>query len=217
MGFLDKIGWGQEEEKARVLEHPRDLQLGDMLEFSIMPQIQLNSKTMEVVDIWTLNYGNSSHKQVYFNLRDIDQKIRLRVVDNDTLEVALSVLPEQLLQVFSEDDIGQILDTESGVNHHLQAKISNADDLPAELSGWVTQQYRQEGFEIAYRYNNDYRDKAIPDYSDAGEVECDYAWLVSDDRQYSVEFRVFDGGRTEVHLCAMIPLRKIESLWPAAK
>jgi len=216
MGFLDKMGWGKEEEKARVLEHPRDLQMGDMLEFSIMTQMQLSSKTMEVVDIWTLNYGSSSHKQVYFNLQDIDQKIRLRVVDNDTLEVALSVLPEQLLQVFSEDDIGQILDIESGVNHHLQAKISDADDLPAELSGWVTQQYRQEGFEIAYRYNNDYRDKPIPDYSDAGEVECDYAWLVSDDRQYSVEFRVFDGGRTEVHLCAMIPLRKIESLWPAA-
>jgi len=216
MGFLDKMGWGKEEEKARVLEHPRDLQMGDMVEFSIMPQMQLSNKTMEVVDIWTLNYGNSSHKQVYFNLQDIDQKIRLRVVDNDTLEVAISVLPEQLIQVFDEDDIGYILDTESGVNHHLYAKISDSAALPVELSGWITQQYRQEGFEIAYRYNNDYRDKSIPDYSDAGEVECDYAWLVSDDRQYSVEFRVFDGGRTEVHLCAMVPLRKIESLWPAA-
>lgn len=219
MGILDKIGFDQKDEIARTLDHPRDLQTGDMIEFSMMDQIQLNNRTMEVTDIWTLNYGSSHHKRTYFNLKDIDQKIRLCALDDrsdsDHFEVAIEVFPEQLLQVFKEKHIAEILDPDSGVHHRLKSKIKKPEDLPDELRGWVTQKYRQEGFEIAYRYNADYREQDIPDHSDAGELSCDYSWLLSDDRKYSVEFRIFDGGRTEVHLCAVIPLRKIESLWPA--
>ena len=136
------------------------------------------------------------------------------MADDSQLELALEVNAEVLLQVFSEDDIADVLDAESGVNHRLIIDKNNLD-LPKILQGWVADEYRQEGFELAYRYNGDYRDKSLPEEVGQGEQGCDFAWFISDDRKYGLEFRVFDGGRTEVHFCVYEPLRKIEALWPA--
>lgn len=215
MGLFDKLGFGSKEEKPpRSLNHPRDLQMGDMIEFSLMQQSDLSNRSFEVTDIWTLNYGSATHKETYFKLLDVDYSIRLKAINDQTFEIALEVFPDTVLSIFNEDDIATILDPDTGVHHHLktQTELANLDE---HLKGWVAPSYRQEGFEISYRYNGDYRDKALPQHTDAGEIGCDYAWLVSDDRQHSLEFRVFDGGRTEAHLCAIIPMRKIESMWPA--
>jgi hypothetical protein len=216
MGFFSQLGFGIPADSiARVLDHPRELQCGDMIEFSLLNQSQFSHKTLEVTQIWTLNFGDKHHKRVYFNLNDLQQNIRLSVLEDDRIEIACEVFPDTLLQIFKEQHLADILDPDSGVHHQLKSKIKNLDELPEELQGWVSKKYRQEGFEQAYRYNDDYRHKTLPEAIDSGEMACDYAWLVSDDRNFSVEFRVFDGGRTEAHLCAIIPLRKIEALWPA--
>lgn len=212
MGLLDRFKAKKPE--ARQLEHPSDLLMGDMVEFALMSQAGLTNKSFQVSKIWTLDLGGDRHKRIYFQLDDIDTNIRLRVIDKDTIELGLEVYPETLLEVFSEADISSILDPDSGVNHRLKATISMAD-LPQALVGWVVKKYRQEGFALAYRYEEDYRNKSLPEHIDGCEEGCDFAWLISDDRQHALEFRVFDGGRTEAHLCAYIPLRKIDALWPA--
>lgn len=212
MGLLDRFK--EKKPVARQLEHPSDLLVGDMVEFALMSQAGLTNKSFQVSKIWTLDLGGDRHKRIYFQLDDTETNIRLRVVDKDTIELGLEVYPETLLKVFSEADISTILDPDSGVNHRLKAIISMTD-LPQALVGWVVKKYRQEGFELAYRYEDDYRNKSLPEHIDGCEEGCDFAWLISDDRQHALEFRVFDGGRTEAHLCAYIPLRKIDALWPA--
>ncbi|MDQ7091267.1 MAG: hypothetical protein Q9M50_11660 [Methylococcales bacterium] len=212
MGLFDRFK--QKEPVARKLDHPRDLLLGDMVEFALMSQADLSHCSFQVDKIWTLDLGGDKHKRIYCQLNDVGRKIRLRTVDNDTVELGLEVYPETLLEVFSEEAISDILNPESGVNHQLKLNVA-LDKVPKELTGWLAENYRQEGFEIAYLYDDDYRHKSLPETEDEGEEGCDFAWLISDDRQYSVEFRVFDGGRTKVHLCAQIPLRKIDTLWPA--
>lgn len=212
MGLFDRFK--EKKPVARQLEHPSNLLMGDMVEFALMSQAGLTNKSFQVSKIWTLDMGGNRHKRIYFQLDDTETNIRLRVVDKDTVELGLEVYPETLLEVFSEADIATILDPDSGVNHRLKAKISMID-LPQILAGWVVKKYRQEGFELAYRYEYDYRNKALPEHIDGCEEGCDFAWLISDDRQHALEFRVFDGGRTEAHLCAYIPLRKIDALWPA--
>jgi hypothetical protein len=199
---------------ARKLEHPRDLLVGDMLEINLMGQADLRNRSFQVIKIWTLDLGGDKHKRIYFQLDDIDSQIRLRAIDDTTFELGLEVYPDTLLKIFSEADIATILDAESGVNHHLSSHVAN-NELPQELIGWVAENYGQEGFDLAYRYEDDYRNKSLPEQVDGCEEGCDFAWLISDDRQHAIEFRVFDGGRTEVHLCAYLPMRKIESLWPA--
>ena len=212
MGLFDRFK--EKEPVARQLEHPRDLLMGDMVEFALMSQAGLTNKSFQVSKIWTLDLGGDRHKRIYFQLDDTETNIRLRVVDKDTIELGLEVYPDTLLEVFSEADIATILDPDSGVNHRLKA-IRSMTDLPQALVGWVVKKYRQEGFELAYRYEDDYRNKSLPEHIDGCEEGCDFAWLISDDRQHALEFRVFDGGRTEAHLCAYIPLRKIDALWPA--
>ncbi|NOQ63863.1 MAG: hypothetical protein GQ582_05070 [Methyloprofundus sp.] len=212
MGLLDRFK--DKPTPARVLEHPRDLLLGDMLDFALMEQQALNNKSFQVTKIWTVDLGGDSLSRTYFQLKDADKRIRLRVFDDDILEIALEVTPDILLEAFDEDDIYDILDSESGVNHHVASTVE-LNDLPTDLQGWVAKNYRQEGFELAYRYNDDFRHKSLPQYTGAGEQGCDLAWLISDDRKHGLEFCVFDGGRTEAYLCCYIPLRKIEALWPA--
>ncbi|KAF3982669.1 MAG: hypothetical protein HFP81_09915 [Methylococcales symbiont of Hymedesmia sp. n. MRB-2018] len=212
MGLFDRFN--KKPVEARVLEHPADLQLGDMLDFALMDQAILNNQSFQVAKIWTLDLGGDNHKRTYFQLNDVGKNIRLRVCQDDVLELAKEVTPDALLKIFSEADIVAILDPDTGVNHQLKANIS-MQKLSTELIGWVAQNYRQEGFELAYRYEGDYRHKSLPDWAGDAERGCDFAWLISDDRQYALEFRVFDGGRTEAHLCAYVPLRKIDALWPA--
>jgi hypothetical protein len=214
MGLFDRFK--NEQPVARVLDHPRDLLTGDMVDFALMSQANLTNKSFQVTKIWTLDLGGDQRKRTYFQLNDAGQSIRLRVVGDDVLELGLEVYPETLLEVFSEDDISDILDADSGVNHQLRLNVPRKK-IPEELVGWVSKKYRQEGFELAYRYEDDYREKSLPESIDGGEDSCDFAWLFSDDREHALEFRVFDGGRTEAHCCAYIPLRKIESLWPAKK
>lgn len=212
MGLFDRFKNNQPE--ARTLDHPRDLLVGDMIDFALMKQPELNNKSFQVTSIWTLDLGGDNKKRIYFQLSDAGVKVRLRVVNDDTLEFGLEVYPEDLLTLFSQSDIESILDPDSGVNHQLKIK-GKLKNIPPEFTGWVTKKYHQEGFELAYRYEGDYRLKSLPDSLEGNESGCDFAWLISEDREYAVEFRVFDGGRTEAHLCTYLPIRKIESLWPA--
>lgn len=212
MGLFDVFK--RKEEVVRVLEHPRDLLIGDMVDFALMDQVQLNNQSFQVTDIWTLDLGGDNHKWTYFQLNNVAQNIRLRVVSHDVVELGLQIYPDDLLEIFAETDIAHILDADSGVNHRLNLSIALAD-IATEQQGWVATTYRQEGFELAYRYDEDYRDKPLPDFVGGDELGCDFAWLISDDRAHGLEFRVFDGGRTEVYLCAYLPRRKIDALWPA--
>ena len=213
MGLFDWFSKGNKEEEAhRVLEHPRDLEVGDMVKFAFAEQAEISGVSFNVNRIRTLDIGGDAHKLTYFMLTDADNKVRLRVVDDDRVEVAQEILPPTLFKIFNEDDVAEALDPEGGDHHILHAR--EAEKLPAELKPWVGSTYRQEGYVKAYRYEGDFRNRSLPSSVDEGEIGCDYAYFITDDRRYGLEFRIFDGGRTEVHLCAFLPLRKIEELWP---
>ncbi|MCP5001120.1 MAG: hypothetical protein GY933_20855 [Hyphomicrobiales bacterium] len=213
MGLFDWLGTGKKEETAqRLLDHPRDLEVGDIVKFAFAEQTEISGVSFNVDRIRTLDTGGDEHKLTYFLLSDADNKIRLRVVDDDRFEVALEVLPATLFKLFKEDDVAQALDPEGGDHQVLTAR--KAEKLPPELKPWVGTTYRQEGYVKAYRYEGDYRNRPLPSTVDEGESGCDYAYFITDDRQRGLEFRIFDGGRTEVHLCTFLPLRKIEELWP---
>ncbi len=216
MGLFDWLGAGKkEDETQRVLDHPRDLEPGDIVKFAFSDQPEISGVSFRVKRIRTLDIGGDERKLTYFMLSDADNKIRLRVVDDDTVEIALEVLPATVFKIFREDDVAKALDPGGGDHHVLEARKAN--QIPAELKSWVGTVYRQEGYVKAYRYEGDYRHRRLPSTLDQGEAGCDYAYFVTDDRQQALEFRIFDGGRTEVHLCAFLPLRKIEELWPASK
>jgi hypothetical protein len=212
-GIGDKKG---EDKGPRLLEHPRDLCPGDMLKFEFSAQAEITNKTFTVEKIWTLVTGEGAHnKRIYFGLVDSAVHVRLRVVDEDQIELAIEVLPEDLLAVFKKQEVIDLLASETGALGLL--KTRKLEKVPAQFHSWIAKVYRLEASLISYRFSGNYRNKPVPTEQGSGETGCDFYSLVADDREHSVEFRVFDGGRTEVHLCIVLPRRKIEELWPAAQ
>ena len=213
MSLLKRFGIGKGRDKSpRILEHPRHLEPGDIVRFGFTAQTEISGESFTVDRVETLDIGGDATKLTYFMLSGVKHSVRLRVVDDDTAEIALEVLPEVLFAVFKEDDLAEVLAPDSGEHHQITAR--KLAKVPQEVQPWVGTKYRQEAYAKVYLHKGDYRNRALPTTLNAGEIGCDYALLVSDDRERSLEFRVFDGGRTEAHLCAFLPVRKIEELWP---
>nr|VFJ44341.1 MAG: hypothetical protein BECKFW1821A_GA0114235_100657 [Candidatus Kentron sp. FW] len=197
---------------TRVLDHPRDLQVGDIVKFGFTSQQGLGNQSMRVEGIDTCDLGGEQHKKILFTLQGADARMRLAIVDQgrgERLEIGAAVFPEDVEQIFDMDAFIDLLDPETGV-HHVLERIGE----PPHLAGWVGPVYRQEAGHNAYYHVGDYRSRPLPDLEEEGDA-FSYYLLVSDDRGFGVEVRVYDGGRTEVTLLVYLALSKIEELWPA--
>nr|VFK49123.1 MAG: hypothetical protein BECKTC1821D_GA0114238_10693 [Candidatus Kentron sp. TC] len=202
------------DDPSRVLGHPRDLQSGDIVKFGFTAQQGISNQPLRVEVIDTCDLGGGQHKKTLFTLQGGEASFRLAVVDQgreERLEVGISVLPEDVEQVFDTDAFIDLLDPETGV-HHVLERIGE----PPRLVGWVGPVYRQEAGHNAYYHNGDYRDRRLPDTEDEGDA-FSYYLLISDDRRFGLEVQVYDGGRTDVYLLVYLPVSRIEELWPAGE
>nr|VFK21739.1 MAG: hypothetical protein BECKLPF1236B_GA0070989_12735 [Candidatus Kentron sp. LPFa] len=200
------------DDPSRVLEHPRDLQPGDIVKFGFAGQQVISNQSLQVQAIDTCDLGGEQHKKILFTLQGGEAPLRLAVVDQgqgDRLEVGLSVLPEDVEQIFDMDAFIDLLDPETGT-HHVLERIGE----PPHLAGWVGPVYRQEAGQNAYYHIGDYRKWKMPDTEEESDA-FSYYFLVSDDRKFGLEVQVHDGGRTDVYLLAYLPISRIEELWPA--
>nr|VFK03246.1 MAG: hypothetical protein BECKH772B_GA0070898_103392 [Candidatus Kentron sp. H]VFK03724.1 MAG: hypothetical protein BECKH772A_GA0070896_103482 [Candidatus Kentron sp. H]VFK06232.1 MAG: hypothetical protein BECKH772C_GA0070978_103361 [Candidatus Kentron sp. H] len=199
------------ENPSRALDHPKDLQPGDIVKFGFIGPRALSNQSFRVAEINTCDLGGEQHKKTLFTLQGTDAEIRLAVVDNgrgEQIEVGRAVLPEDVERLFDRDAFIDLLDPETGVHHILER-----DDEPEYLAGWTGPVYRQEAGHNAYFHTGDYRSQRLPD----SEEESDgfsYYFLVSDDRQFGLEAQVYDGGRTAVYLLVYLATSRIEELWP---
>ncbi len=211
-GVFNRWSGSDKEVPSRVLESPKDLQVGDIIKFGFAAQEGIGNKTFTVEAINTSDLGGEDKKKTFFTIESTGERFRLAVVGNGTdelLEIARQVLPDDVRQVFDVDAFINLLDPDTGVNHILE-RIAE----PAFLNGWTAPVYRQEAGHNAYSYSGDYRDRRLPDDADEGEA-FSYYFLVSDDRRFALEVQVYDGGRTNVYLITYLPVSKIEELWPA--
>ncbi len=213
MSFFKSL-FNREEEKSpsRQLEHPKDLQVNDIIKFSFTAQSGISNETFKVKVIKTYDLGDDSKKKTVFTLEGGQSIFDLAVVNErgqDLLEISQSVLPDTVEKVFDIQQFAQIFDSDSGVNHVLERMGE-----PDHVNGWTTALYRQETGHQAYLHAGDYRERVLSRLEDGSE-EFDYYLLVSDDRQFGIQIEVFDGGRTEVKLTVYLPISKIEELWPS--
>nr|VFJ73252.1 MAG: hypothetical protein BECKFM1743C_GA0114222_107153 [Candidatus Kentron sp. FM]VFJ77384.1 MAG: hypothetical protein BECKFM1743A_GA0114220_109801 [Candidatus Kentron sp. FM]VFK20781.1 MAG: hypothetical protein BECKFM1743B_GA0114221_107282 [Candidatus Kentron sp. FM] len=199
------------QDTSRVLEHPKDLQLGDIVEFGFTGQQRISNQSLRVEDIDTCDLGGEQHKKTVFTLRGTGtEEIRLAVVDNgqgERIELGCPVFPEDVARIFDQDAFIDLLDPETGVHHILER-----DGEPEQLAGWTASVYRQEAGHNAYYHPGDYRFRQLPDFEEDNAFS--YYFLVSDDRQFGLEVQVYDGGRTNVYLLVYLPISRIEELWP---
>lgn len=217
MSFFKSIFGGhrtQEESSPRSLDHPRDLQIGDIIKFGFAPQTGISNQAFTVEGINTCDLGGEDKKKIVFTIEGGGQRFRLAVVEERTgarLEIARAVLPDDVRQVFDIDAFVDLLDPDTGVNHVLERMGE-----PDYLVGWTAPVYRQEAGHNAYYYTGDYRHRLLPQDAEEGEA-FSYYLLVSDDRRFALEAQVYEGGRTKVYLLANLAPSKAEELWPLSR
>lgn len=213
MGLFKSIfGGGDKSPSARSIESPQDLKLGDMLKMEFAEQTLISGQTLKVSEQIFYDLSPVENCKAVSIMQGADQRVLIStstVNPERPLEVAVSILPEKVFEIFSRDQFVAIFEEQDNTDHRLNCKANVALN---ELQGFVGKTYFQERTNEAYRSTKDGREKTLQETDWAG---FDYKLMVSDDRCHALRIEVFDGGRTDVYLIAYLALNKIEEYWPA--
>ena len=212
MKNLFKAVFTKDKTVTRILEHPRDLDTGDIIKFQYLQQSDLSNKQFEISAVNT--YDFEDRKLTEFTLTgDIKSAIYL-IIDETGDEPFLSLskkIKRPIVEaLFNMDEFGELFDNE---DH----SILNRQSEPEDLTGWTTDKYRQEIFaEGGYYHKGDYRNKSVPEEESAGD-EFEYYLAIGDNRKFTVEAEVYDDGETDIILTVRLPITNIEEMWPSEK
>ncbi len=210
--FRSILGGGDKSPPARTVESPKDLQPGDMLKMEFSEQTLISGQTLKVSEQVFYDISAVENCKTVSILEGADQRVLLSVSTVNPerpLELAISVLPEKVFDLFGHDQFVAIFDEPDNTDHRIQR--STKVELN-ELHGFVGGSYFQERTNEAYRSKKDCRSETL---TDADWDGFDYKLLVTDDRCHAVRIEVFDGGRTDVYLIAYLALNKVEEYWLA--
>ncbi len=211
MGIFDRFK--SEKAQARILDHPRKLESGDIVKFGFCDLSGISNQEVIIKSILTydVNPGSSPITACFFQNggREYYLFSMPETSANDSFGIALKVYPEDVESLFSIDEFAYILDEDSGNQHTLDRR-----NKPDDFSGWTSQHYAQEAGHEGYLHQGDFRHITLPDDKDSC-TPFSYYSLVSQDRKHAIQIEVYDGGRTEVFLLAYPPLRYIEEMWPS--
>ena len=209
--FKKLIGGADDKEVApRSLDHPKDLQIGDVIKFGFCGLDDLSNVNAVVKEVNSYDL-NSAQRKTVFTL-DAAGHLYFMAVRNErgaeSIEIARLILPPVVDQLFGFDQFAKIIESDS-VDGELKRKTE-----PGEIVGWTAASYFQEAYNEAYFHAGDYREKLLPSSKDNCSA-FDYYLLVSQDRKHALQIEVYEGSRTDVLLLAYLPVRAIEELWPA--
>jgi len=207
--FRRFFGGSKGDDPSPAPEHAWDLRPGDFLKFGLVAPDGLARSELQVSGVHALDFGGLAKIRRVLELatpalgtvrlwRDEDQAVALaHEADRPVVE-----------RLFDLDVFARLFEPDEPPDLVLERLRE-----PPDLGGWTAGLYRQEGAQQAYRHREDPATDLIGGQL-TGEGEAfDHYRLVSDDRRHVVEVAVYDGGRTEVSLVALVPEALIEELW----
>ncbi len=213
MGFFKSVFGGDKESPPANIESPKDLKVGDMLKMEFAEQTLISGQTLKVSEQIFYDVSAVENCKTVSVLQGADQRIFLSTSSVNPelpLEVAVSVLPEQVFKLFKRKSFVAIFDEPDNASHRIKRKVDK--EALNEFQGLVAESYFQERTNEAYRSTKDCREKGNVE---SDWVAFDYKLMVSDDRKNAVRIEIFDGGRTDIYLISYLPLSKVEEYWPS--
>ena len=200
------------EPEARVLDHPRALQIGDFLQMSDsygLPEY-LRDEVFEVTAITTCQFEHEF--ETSFSLRSKNNDSIDLTIDGDagreSASFSIEIPRATVEQLFDTDEFSSIFDEESTATLNTMAKL--------DIGGWLSDRYHQTSCgERGFFYQKDCRDAGPSKFEGDGEP-FDYYAMASTDESQAVEIAVYAGGETEVSLVLHRSISDIRELWPAA-
>ncbi len=206
--------FGKKKPEPRQLSHPRDLQIGDMVQmidsFALPPE--LKGQTLRVNAINTYQYKYENEFELVLK-GDGNQSIFLVVENDDGQEWAnfsIKIQRQDVDNLFDLDQFAEIFDVEDLVSVDRSAEIK-------QFERWTAARYKQTAQPSnGYFYEKDYRGQTIPEYvEDGGEpVEC--INLSDADDDFAINIEIWDDGETDVSLTVSRPLSDIVDLFPGS-
>ncbi|MFV1984064.1 MAG: hypothetical protein ACC657_11040 [Thiohalomonadales bacterium] len=205
--------FGDKKSTTRELKSANDLLPGDLVSFkdrlSLPKDIQ--GQQFELTEIAGYYYSDGIVPEL--TLRNADNETYfLSPDDNDgdpRLLISRKLTRKQVLQLFDEDEFAKLF--EDGTFPCLKVQ-----DNPAELEGWLNDNYQQEEKSVeAYYYE---RNCAINppnkfDDDDDGE-ELRYHECEAADNNYILTVEIWDDGSTDVILGLYCTEDVVEHYWP---
>lgn len=220
MGIFNKVfgGGADKETPPRLLDHPRKLNVGDMVRFKQYAPRLLQEDMFRVEEVNTCHY--KSGKEFEFVLRGTSQYTLFLTVEesDDGPRMRLSVkLPRDIWEeLFEEGHLSSVIDEEQGqVIVRRRVDPDTSTGALSFLAGWTAPEYIRESFAIrGYYHKGDYRNKTIPDDADDSE-ELDYYGLESKDEKFALEVEVYDED-TDVLVTLITDVSLIDEMWPGS-
>lgn len=216
MGFLKGI-FASKDKVARVLKHPQDLQIGDLVRFKLYAPKPLPGQLFELKSINTYDYNSSTETE--FVLRSpSNDTVFLTISENDSgtsVQISRRITRDIVEKIFDLGEFARVFDIppdEGAVRIKRQINPDEDDSPLNELSGWTAAQYTRSEFSVGgYFYEGDYRKTAIP--SNPGD-DLNYYGLSSDNEDFAVSIEVYDDS-DEVSLIVLTDESIIEEMWPS--
>lgn len=188
--------------KIRKLVGINDLQLGDFVEFTLIPQSELANKRFEVNSISGYDFDGSP--QPSFTLQSTSAELYYLALDASGLIAVSKLLPSNLVtQALSQSAIDRIFSSE-----HTSIDLSAPD---SQLKHWLAPSYTTEHSAILGYYQEKYA--AGSKLSDDA-IGFDYYSLVDKTGKFVLEIEVYDGGETEFYCTVLHHKSVISSMWP---
>ena len=199
---------------VKQLEHPKDLQKGDMIQmidsFALPPE--LKGQTLHVIDINTYQYEYENETEFVVK-GDSGTSIFVTIENDDGEEWVnfnLKIRRKDVEKLFDMDNFADIFDSED------LTELSRIQDVD-KFSRWTTTRYKQESHpSTAYYYNQDFRGKTISKYVEDGGEPCECITLSDSEDEFAVNIEVWDDGETDIFLCVSRPLTDIVDLFPGS-
>ncbi|OSM07156.1 hypothetical protein [Magnetofaba australis] len=188
--------------------HPRNLRIGDLAQFSVLPEIpELSERAMEVTDIWTLDLQGET--RTLFQLRDDRNRLYTLEVTADWGDRALAVGRE-----LSRGEVGQLLPLDKLAEMFGEAVGVRMERVsePDAFKGWTAPSYVQSvDAWKGYWLDGDYRHKRLPTYEE-GLLEVDCYALRDDTGLHGFDAEVFANSETRIRALVFLPDNAITPL-----
>ena len=197
----------KDKDGARTVEHAWDLRAGDFLKFGFVAPHGLSAAELQIASVHAIDLGAPNKVR---RVLSMEGGFSLWREDGDTVALALAIGRPMVERLVDLDEFARLFDAEEPPNLVLHRRTE-----PSELEGWTAPLYRQEAAHQAYLHQQDPAVTAVePTLTDDAEG-FDHYRLVGDRRRFAIEVAVFDGGRTEVALVALLAESVVEEIWAA--
>lgn len=215
MGFFGKLFGNDDETPARKLNHPSQLNVGDMItlddSFALPPQLRGQQLRVELVNTYEFEREHTPEWVLKGKLGDT---LFMGLDDDDEVWLSFSIkLPRADVEALFDMDAFAEIFAEPGEAELTPLPLTKDTEI---FEQWLGERYYQTGFaRFGYFHKKDYRNGKPSQYveDNPGEPFESYELLDSQE-SHAIEIEVYEGGDTDVMLTLYRPLSDIREYWP---